>query len=230
MFHIRSVVTITDYLLLCVLTLSTGCLAAAIVQISDNREEVASHFSSRSLLDTWDDFDKKYRNTYERSSTEKIFYFVGCLIVFFIALSCRLCIKYGCNDIENETQQGTTVLHAPPRTAGTVVPPPYNYGYSPSNSSNMGMVNSGNTLAPPRNSRSIILPYEGEEFPSHLYGIDNPNYQPINVNPEQYSNVIPMPVPPRQNQTPLCDIMDMPPSYDTVAKEDFKFPKTTSKS
>ncbi|KAG8195648.1 hypothetical protein JTE90_004983 [Oedothorax gibbosus] len=39
-----------------------------------------------------------------------------------------------------------------------------------------------------------------------------------------------MPVPRRQNQTPLCDIMDMPPSNDTVAKEDFKFPKTTSKN
>lgn len=197
-----------------------------LVQTGDSHKEHFSKSSSRSLLYSWDNDDSthEYRNSYNTEQTERALYVIGSVLVFLILLACRCCIRYGCEDGESNTHSGT-VLHSPPRSSATVAPPASRFGYS-------GTSN----LVPPRTTRSIILPVEGETFPAHLYGFDNPNYQAENSILEQFPNyqqdntILEQYYSPiNQNQTPLCNILDMPPSYDTVVKEDIKYPKSTFK-
>lgn len=199
------------------------------MQNGDSHKEHFAKSSSRSLLYSWDDDSThEYRNNYNNDQTERALYIIGCVVVFIIMLVCKCCIKYGCEDGEDNTHSDT-VLHAPPRSSATVAPPPSRFGYS-------GTTNrSASSLAPPIATRSIILPVEGETFPAHLYGFDNPNYQAENTISEQYPNyqqqntILEQYYSINQNQTPLCNILDMPPSYDTVVKEDIKYPNTTRK-
>lgn len=260
-----------------------------LVQNGDIHKEHFSKSSSRSLLYSWDDDDDSTHeyvkiNNFDHSETA--LYVVLIVVVCFIAICCRICQK-SCKDEESNTYSDT-VLHSPPRSSAIVAPPPTRYGYggtsgysgntsgysggtsgySGSTSGFSGGTSgfsggtSGSSLAPPRTSRSIILPLEGDTFPAHLYGIDNPNYQqdntiseqyhnyqPANTIAEEYSNYQPANTiseqytnyqpansildqyypPMSQNQTPMSDILDMPPSYDAVVKEEIKYPKPTKK-
>ncbi|XP_055930100.1 uncharacterized protein LOC129960606 isoform X2 [Argiope bruennichi] len=141
-------------------------------------------------------------------------YIIAVVIITFISICCKYCIREGCEPTDNYRD---AVVHPPPRNPTVPIAP----------SSGRRLLN------PPRSSGSIILPPEDGVFAVDLTGIENPNYNPsIHLAvPSYHPSTAPqfsMNEPNNENPTP---ILDLPPSYESVVKtQNSEFSKVFDKS
>ncbi|KAF8790320.1 hypothetical protein HNY73_005363 [Argiope bruennichi] len=129
-------------------------------------------------------------------------YIIAVVIITFISICCKYCIREGCEPTDNYRD---AVVHPPPRNPTVPIAP----------SSGRRLLN------PPRSSGSIILPPEDGVFAVDLTGIENPNYNPsIHLAvPSYHPSTAPqfsMNEPNNENPTP---ILDLPPSYESSLGE-----------
>ncbi|XP_035221108.1 uncharacterized protein LOC118194032 isoform X1 [Stegodyphus dumicola] len=176
--------------MLCVLLHSLGCLAIAEIDKFDNDDARLRRLLkvSRRLLYT---SDEHYTHT---SGPHYEYMILGCVIVGILALI-RCCIKYGCEDTEDDLSDAT--IH----------PPPITHLPSPPRS-----VSNASVLAPPATSRGIIL------HPDSNVSINFPNV--INVEFDDLRNIPNATVGENKAAT---NLQDLPPDYYTVVNSSTHF-------
>ncbi|GFU26410.1 uncharacterized protein NPIL_234781 [Nephila pilipes] len=200
MFCSENTQRIIKYFLFSILTLSPQCFAAVRTELNEDNHEEQSSKSFRRLRYSWDDDDSTYGSS-RNDDGMTIFLIVGYIIIFTIVGIFQCCKKF-CNEMGDEYSDVAT--HPPPRPSRTTHRPPNRHGRN----------NRTNRLNPPRTSTSIILPQGASAITLDLTGIENPTYDPYFSNISSGSSVN------RSQTTNPTPLLDIPPSYDTVVRDE----------